>query len=234
MYKFQWLLFGLSNAPQVFTKLLKPISTLLRQRGLHLILYLDDMLLMAQSKVELRAFVKLVPQLLQLFNINWDKSVLSPTQRIQFLGFMVNSIEMSISLPREKVTKIRHACRPRYVQCLLTGMGSTTRRLEACGPTRNDPCTRTAWSSWGAGAFTVKTFTKHSQKFHIRLQMDSTTAVAYTNRMGGTHSSTLSNMACSLWQWCLQRGITLSAEHFPKIHNTTAEAESQIFHSSAE
>ena len=79
MYKFQCLPFGLRSAPRVFTKLLKPVIALLHQRGLHLILYLDDMLLMAQYKVELRAFVKSVPQLLQLlgFNIDWDKSVLS-------------------------------------------------------------------------------------------------------------------------------------------------------------
>ena len=84
------------------------------------------------------------------------------------------------------------------------------------------------------GVFAVKKFAKQSQNLHIRLQMDSTTAVAYVNRMGGTHSSTLSNMACSLWQWCLQRGITLSAEHLPGIHNQTADAESRTFHSSAE
>ena len=84
------------------------------------------------------------------------------------------------------------------------------------------------------GAFVVKIFAKQRQNLHIRLQMNSTTAVAYINRMGGTHSSTLSNMACSLWQWCLQRGITLSAEHLPGIHNITADAESRTFHSSAE
>lgn len=126
MYEFQCLPFGLSSAPRVFTKLLKPVTALLRQRGLRLILYLDDMLLMAQSKVELRTFVKLVPQLLQLlgFKINWDKSVLSPTQRIQFLGFTVNSVEMSMSLPREKVAKISQACR-----AMLRQPSTTVREL---------------------------------------------------------------------------------------------------------
>ena len=68
MYEFQCLPFGLSSAPRVFTKLLKPVTALLRQRGLRLILYLDDMLLMAQSKFELKAFVKLVPQFMQLLH----------------------------------------------------------------------------------------------------------------------------------------------------------------------
>ena len=35
------------------------------------------------------------------------------------------------------------------------------------------------------GVFAVKTFAKQSQNLHIHLQMDSTTAVAYVNRMGG-------------------------------------------------
>ena len=84
------------------------------------------------------------------------------------------------------------------------------------------------------GTFAVKTFAKQSQNLHIRLQMDNTTAVSYINKMGGTRSRTLADMACSLWQWCLQKGITLSAEHLPGILNTTADAESRTYHSSAE
>ena len=80
----------------------------------------------------------------------------------------------------------------------------------------------------------MKTFAKQRQSLHIRLQMDNTTAVAYINMMGATQSSTLLNMVCSLWQWCLQRGITLSAEHLPGVHNTTVDASSRTFHSSAE
>ena len=46
--------------------------------------------------------------------------------------------------------------------------------------------------------------------------MDNKTAIAYINRMGGTRSHTFSQVACNLWHWCLQRGITLSAEHQPE------------------
>ena len=41
--------------------------------------------------------------------------------------------------------------------------------------------------------------------------MDSTTAVAYVNRMGGIQSPVLAQLAIQLWQWCLDRRITLSA-----------------------
>ena len=43
--------------------------------------------------------------------------------------------------------------------------------------------------------------------------MDSTTAISYINRMGGTHSYTLPRLACNLGQWCLNsRTFHSSAE----------------------
>jgi len=53
IYKFQCLPFGLSPAPRVFTKLLKPVVGFLRQNGCHLIIYLDDLLMMHQDRVKL-------------------------------------------------------------------------------------------------------------------------------------------------------------------------------------
>ena len=47
MYEFVCLPFGLASAPRVFTKLMKPVVALLRQLGIRLIIYLDDMLIMA-------------------------------------------------------------------------------------------------------------------------------------------------------------------------------------------
>jgi len=45
MYEFQCLPFGLSSAPRVFTKLLKPVVGLLRHQGIRLVIFLDDILL---------------------------------------------------------------------------------------------------------------------------------------------------------------------------------------------
>ena len=84
------------------------------------------------------------------------------------------------------------------------------------------------------GAFAVKAFGKASKDIHNRLRMDNTTAMSYINKMGGTHSHTLAKMLCSLCQWCLRRGIVLSAEHLPGSQNAIADRESQTFHSSAE
>ena len=66
------------------------------------------------------------------------------------------------------------------------------------------------------------------------LRMDNTTAVAYLNHMGGTQSQTLAAYAKQLWLWCLNRGITLSAEYLPGEMNITADFQSRTPNGSAE
>ena len=42
--------------------------------------------------------------------LNEGKSVLVPTQELEFLAFLINSVEMSLYLPREKVKSIKREC----------------------------------------------------------------------------------------------------------------------------
>ena len=49
MLEFACLPFGLASAPRMFTKLMKPVVALLKQQGIRLIIYLDDILIMAKS-----------------------------------------------------------------------------------------------------------------------------------------------------------------------------------------
>ena len=53
-YMFKCLPFGLSAAPRVFTKLLKPVVGFLRQNGCHLIIYLDDILMLHQDRDQIQ------------------------------------------------------------------------------------------------------------------------------------------------------------------------------------
>ena len=41
------------------------------------------------------------------FVINLEKSVFVPTQQLEFLGFVINTIDMTLLLPRDKVTAIK-------------------------------------------------------------------------------------------------------------------------------
>lgn len=49
-YQFKCLPFGLACAPWVFTKILKPLAAQLRQLGMRLIVYIDNILILAESK----------------------------------------------------------------------------------------------------------------------------------------------------------------------------------------
>ena len=57
--------------------------------------------------------------------------------------------------------------------------------------------------------------------------MDNVPAVSYINKMGGTHSHLLSNIAVRLWEWCLQHHLIVSAQHLPGVLNTRAEWKSR-------
>ena len=80
-----------------------------------------------------------------------------------------------------------------------------------------------------AGSFAVKSFTKNRLCAHVRLRMHNTTAVVYVNRLGGTHSLVLSNLALALWEWAQKSKIMLSAKHYAGHLNTAADWESRHF-----
>ena len=109
VYQFNCLPFGLSSAPWVFTKTTRPIMTILRTMGLRVIIYIDDILVMANTESLAREHTAGLIFLLENlgFIINYPKSLLTPTQEIEFLGLMVNSVTMEIKMPGEKIKQIR-------------------------------------------------------------------------------------------------------------------------------
>ncbi|XP_070578105.1 uncharacterized protein [Ptychodera flava] len=72
--------------------------------------------------------------------------------------------------------------------------------------------------------FAVQSFLQDKTNIHVVVQIDNTTAVAYINHQGGTHSKKLCTTALQIWEWCLQRSITLQAEHIPGLQNRMADA----------
>ena len=93
MWEFACLPFGLASAPKVFTKLLKPVVSILRQMGLRIIIYLDDILIMPQSCSLTLTHASTALNLLEGlgFEVNYEKSCLEPSQVIEFIGFEINS-----------------------------------------------------------------------------------------------------------------------------------------------
>jgi len=112
MWEFACLPFGLASAPRVFTEIMKPVVGMLHKMGVRLIVYLDDILIMAESKQLANRHAQLVFSTLENlgFVVNYEKSVMIPSPVMEFLCFLVDSTTMTLALPRKKVRKIQREC----------------------------------------------------------------------------------------------------------------------------
>ena len=98
---------------RVFTKLLKPVFSYLRELGYVSVIYVDDSLLYGDTFDECLENVKVTLECLQElgFIIHSRKSVLLPTQIIEFLGFIINTRDMTLTLTAKKKEKIINKAR---------------------------------------------------------------------------------------------------------------------------
>ena len=78
-----------------------------------------------------------------------------------------------------------------------------------------------------AAFLALQCFAKHSHNATILMRLDNVTAVTYINKLGGTHSLPLCQLALTIWDWCIQREIFLLAEHLPGKDNVIADQESR-------
>ena len=110
LYQFTCLPFGLASSPRIFTKCLKPLLVYLRALGVRLLVYLDDFLIMAHTRKQCLEQAQLIVGLLEKLGylINREKSVLEPTQRLEYLGFLIDTVEMKFFLPEMKILKIQN------------------------------------------------------------------------------------------------------------------------------
>ena len=113
LLQFSSLPFGLATAPRTFTKIMKPVVSHLRLQGLRIVIYIDDILLMASSQSQVTEHSQMLLNLLKNlgFVINQSKSVLDPTHSIEFLGLMIDSESLTFRVPEEKIRKVQKECR---------------------------------------------------------------------------------------------------------------------------
>ena len=108
-YEFSVIMFGLGASPRVFTKTLKVVVKYLRVTFDILILaYLDDFLIQAPTYEQCLLNTELAVLVFQClgFEVNYSKSCMIPSQQIEHLGFLWDSVRMEISLPSVKRQKI--------------------------------------------------------------------------------------------------------------------------------
>ena len=326
LFQFTCLPFGLSSAPYVFTKLLRPVLAYLREQGIRCLMYLDDMLILGKTQEELRHNFQVCKSLLIAlgFYVNEEKSIPGPTQEIDFLGFLINSRTMILAVTSEKLKSLITQCKDlvqsqetsiRHLAQIIGTMNSLTQAIlptplnyRGLQELKNEALAHhlsydaqillnqrakmdlrwwiehaKQWNSrqilpqkpaltletdasntgWGAvcvsprdstgGAWNsqeqdlridckellaawlgLQCYASNMRNVHVHLKIDNTAAVVHINKMGGTHSTNLCQLALKMWNWCLDRQMTISAEHLPGSQNQLADSESRMKSDSSE
>jgi len=111
-YQFTALVMGFSKSPLIFTKLLKPVFAILRLKGHISTIYIDDSCLQGYTYNSCQQNINDTVELLDKlgFTISLKKSVLIPTQKIVFLGFVLCSTTMTVRLTTKKCELIAEMC----------------------------------------------------------------------------------------------------------------------------
>ena len=111
LFKFVAMPNGYGPAMRAFTKVTKVPFTSLRQKGHISVVYVDDTYLQRDTyQTCMKNVIDTINMLRSLgFTIHAEKSVF-PQQEITFLGFVLNSIDMSITLTLEKKQKNFELC----------------------------------------------------------------------------------------------------------------------------
>ena len=99
VYQFKVLCFGLSSAPQVFNRVMAPVRAFL---------HLNDWLIQASSREQVLLALETVLQLCSSLGIvvNWEKSLLIPTQRMVYLGVLLDLISFRASPALKRVEEL--------------------------------------------------------------------------------------------------------------------------------
>lgn len=108
-YEFKVLPFGLTSVPYVFTKVVRQLVKYWRGRGDLILMYLDDGIGGDMSIERSRNLSDSVRQDLASsgFTANDDKSIWESTQKLVFLGFILDFGEGLIQIPEFRILKLK-------------------------------------------------------------------------------------------------------------------------------
>lgn len=112
LYQFTCLPNGLCSGPRKFTKLLKPPLAVLRSSQCLVSGYIDDLITMHKSDngcfVNIKRIVSLLGEL--GFYVHPDKSHFLPTQTLEYLGSIIDSVNMRVYLTDSKKKRTKEYC----------------------------------------------------------------------------------------------------------------------------
>ncbi len=169
-YQYSVLPFGLALAPRTFSKCVDAALSPLRASGMRILNYLDDWLILAQSRDTLLSHIDSLLIHLESLGlcVNRRKSILAPSQSILYLGVCMDSLEMRARLSRERVAAIlsylRHFREGSSVHLKefqrLLGLMASASAVCHLGLLHMRPLqlwlkTRVPWTAWTSGRLSI-------------------------------------------------------------------------------
>ena len=104
---------GLTSSPRIFTKIMKPVFAHLHSEWGHCCFgYIDDSIYLEDTKQLAETATLHATHLLTRLGFvpHPTKSMFEPTQTLEFLGFLLNSLTMQVKLPPRKTERLIHEC----------------------------------------------------------------------------------------------------------------------------
>jgi len=228
-YKFICMPMGYGPSMRIFTKVLKPIYAFLRNRMFESAVYVDDNLLFGGSMAECDNNIWATTNLLRNlgFTIHAEKSILLPTQKIIFLGFILNSLNMTITLTDTKKEKIIML----YIVASFPAVpyGKLHYRSLEKFKVRSLRCNEGNFDQY----VTITEPVISELSWWIR-----NIGSAYKNisetEMGGMQSNICNKIAKDIWDWCEYRSIWITPTFIPGKLNVDADNASRLFNDATE
>jgi hypothetical protein len=114
-FHFCILVFGLKSAGQTLTRVLKPIIVWLGQDGIRLKFYIDDGIVSARGKAKAdKDYARVLDTLKAagfMIAMNKSHAIGTASCRIEYLGLIIDSKAMTISVPPAKMAEVRAGVR---------------------------------------------------------------------------------------------------------------------------
>lgn len=113
--------FGARRSPYVFNELTQAVVRIMAAYGRTTVAYLDDFLVIEDDETKCQETLNCLLKVLRFlgFSINYHK-VVGPTRCITFLGIKLNTLSMTISLPKEKIDDLYKLLRSTEKRIKLT------------------------------------------------------------------------------------------------------------------
>nr|CAH7748228.1 unnamed protein product [Callosobruchus chinensis] len=257
LHEFNMAPFGLNIAPFLFTKILKPLLSHLRNKGFMSIVYQDDWLLLSRSiadcKLNTLYTIKLIASL--GFTINIENTV-GPSLNYSWVYIKHLEREKWLALARSNNNYNAKIVVPGY---LKEDFSWWTNSLPSGHKNMKDEnflleiftdASRNAWGahcqkklSWFwdeyskafhinqleliAALYGLECFAKNLRNYRILLRINNTTSITCINKMGSIQYSHLNKVARDIWQWCEERKLNVYASYVSSKDNKIADLESQ-------